>query len=190
MQVVAVGGEVVGQQVERRGKLAGGGQVVDRLDQRPAEQQGPDAVDRGAGEVRVRRVDDPGGELLARAARGRAAARDGTARAGSTVVGSLVLRSSGLYVLSPSRMPRRLELTPPKNAARPWKSACFQGWNGWSWHWAQSSRTPRNARATRAASRSGSGRSVSGSKVTVTKLVAGWSVQSPWSAIRSRTIAS
>ena len=53
------------------------------------------------------------------------------------------------------------------------KSACFQGWNGWSWHWAQSIRTPRNARETRAARRSGSGRSSLGSKVTEMKLVAG-----------------
>ena len=76
-------------------------------------------------------------------------------------------------------MPRRSEWTPPKKAARPRKSACFQGWKGWSWHWAQSIRTPRNARATRAASRSGVGRSTSGSIVTVRKLVAGWSVQRP-----------
>ena len=45
--------EVVGQQLEGRGQLAGGGQVVHRLDQRPAEEQGPDAVDRRPGEVRV-----------------------------------------------------------------------------------------------------------------------------------------
>ena len=55
MQVIAVGGEVVGERDEGRVDLGGGGQVVDRLDQRAAEQEGPDAVDRRAGEVRVSR---------------------------------------------------------------------------------------------------------------------------------------
>ena len=53
---------------------------------------------------------------------------------------------------------------------------------------AQSIRAPRNARETRAASRSGSGSSASGSNVTETKFVAGWSVHTPRSAISSRTI--
>ena len=80
VQVVAVRGEIVGQPAQSRVELAGGGQVVDRLGQRAAEQEGPDAIDRRAGEVRVPAVDDPGGELLARAARAGSTARGRTAR--------------------------------------------------------------------------------------------------------------
>ncbi len=79
----------------------------------------------------------------------------------------------------------------PKNAASDWKSVCFHSRNGWSWHSAQSSRTPKNARETRAASAFSSGAFFwSGLMVTVMKFVAGWSVHRPLLAIRSRTIAS
>ena len=96
VQVVAVGREIVGQRDQGRVELAGGGQVVDRLGQRAAQQQRPDAVDRRAGEVGVPRVDDPGGKLLARAAlaSGNSSAQNGTR--GSTLTGSLVLWSGGL----------------------------------------------------------------------------------------------
>ena len=95
-----MGGEVVGQQVQGRVELAGGGQVVDRLGQRPAEQQGPDAVDRRAGEVRVPRVGDPGGELLAGLPDVRQQLGAETARRARPSTGSLVLRSSGRYSFS------------------------------------------------------------------------------------------
>ena len=71
MQVKAARGEIVGEQAQGGVKLAGGGQVVDRLGQGAAEQEGPDAIDRRAGEVRVPAIHNPGGELLARAARAR-----------------------------------------------------------------------------------------------------------------------
>ena len=152
-----MGGEVGREQLQRRGEVAGRREVVDRLDQGAAEQDGPDAVDGRPGEVRVPGVDDPGGKLLARGARaGHQLGSEGHARRGPST-GFWVLRSRGWNVPSPSLTPRRLEWTPPKKAARPRKSSCFQGWNGWSWHWAQSSRTPRNARATRAASALGVG---------------------------------
>ena len=80
-QIVAVRGEIVGQQHQRRVAAPRLRQVVHRLDQRPAEQQRPDAVDRGAGEVGVSRVGDPARQPLARAAGpGPASARRGTAR--------------------------------------------------------------------------------------------------------------
>jgi hypothetical protein len=43
-------------------------------------------------------------------------------------------------------MPVSPERAPLKKAARPWKSPRVQGWNGWSWQRAQSSRAPRKAR--------------------------------------------
>src|SRR5262245_9854706 len=64
-QVEAVVGEVVRKKTERWGGRFAGLQVVHRLDQRTAEQQGPDPVDGRAGEIRVLRVRDPDGQLLA-----------------------------------------------------------------------------------------------------------------------------
>src|SRR5260370_1453062 len=61
----------------------------------------------------------------------------------------------------------------PKKAEKPWKSDCSHWAKGWLWHWAQSSRRPRNARVTRPASRTGSGWFLlSGWMVTLTKVVA------------------
>ena len=51
MEVIPVGREVVGELAQGRVKVAGGGQVVDRLGQGAAEEQGPDAVDRRPGKV-------------------------------------------------------------------------------------------------------------------------------------------
>ena len=156
-QVVAVGDEIVGEHLQGRRQRRARLQVVDRLDQRLAEHQRPDAIDRGPGEVRVLRVRHPGGELVAAAALRRAAAPERTARCGSTTRFVFVLRSSASYSPSPSWMPVKPTCVWPKNAARPWKSVCFQSANGWLWHWAQSSRMPRKARVTRPASRTGSG---------------------------------
>ncbi len=67
-QVEAVRGEVVGQQLQGRGGGRVGLQVIDRLDQRPAEHQRPDAVDGGAGEIRILRIRDPARQTPAPAA--------------------------------------------------------------------------------------------------------------------------
>ena len=86
--------EIVGELAQGGVELAGGGQVVDRLGQRAAEQEGPDAIDGRAGEVRIPRsttqaascsrgLPDPG----------RSSGQNGTR--GSTSTGSLVLRSGG-----------------------------------------------------------------------------------------------
>ena len=82
------------------GPVPPGSQVVHRLDQRPAEHQGPDAVDRGPGEVRVLRVRHPRGQPLAAGARRRAAAPARTAPRLDDRLRSSVLRSSTSY--SPS----------------------------------------------------------------------------------------
>ena len=65
LQVVAVGDEVVGQQLQARRVVRRERNVVDRLDERPAEEQRPDAVDRRPGEGLVVRMRDPAGKLLA-----------------------------------------------------------------------------------------------------------------------------
>ena len=57
--------EIVGQAAQSRMELAGGAEVVDRLGQRSAQQEGPDAVDGRAAEVGVPPIDHPGGELFA-----------------------------------------------------------------------------------------------------------------------------
>jgi hypothetical protein len=79
----------------------------------------------------------------------------------------------------------------PKNAASDWKCVCFHaGSRKWSWHWAQSMRSPRNARVTRIASFSASGPLRFSSNVAAMKFTAGLSVFSPCAAIIWRTISA
>ena len=68
VHVVIVRGKVGGKQVERGMQLTGGRQVVDRLGERAAQEQGPDAIHRGTRKIGVPRVGDPGCKLLARTA--------------------------------------------------------------------------------------------------------------------------
>ena len=92
-QVEAVGGEVVGEDLQRRRDRAVRFEVVDRLDQRPAEQERPDAVDGGAGEVRV----------LSDASPTRRAARGGVPSAGQQLRGERHARRHDPLLLGPSR---------------------------------------------------------------------------------------
>ncbi len=108
------------------------------------------------------------GSVTHRASRDRRLPSPGSSSGANGTRGSIalawpILRSVVRNSPSPSRVPWKLVWTWPKKAAIPWKSRRVQGWNGWSWHWAQSIRTPRNARATRPASRPGSNVLVFGS---------------------------
>ena len=155
-------GELPGQLVEQLGvaRRVLVAQVVDRVDQAGAEEQGPDPVDRGAGEVRVVAATSP--------------SRPGSARATpcELPVGLAAVEEAGLDHLrrcrgSPARGGRgprgpgrsRVALarrsTPAKKAASAQNWSRFQCANGWSWHWAHSSRTPRKTRAVLAARFSG-----------------------------------
>lgn len=65
-QVVAVLDEIVSQNHQRLGQIAFvQRQVVDRIDQRPTEQQRPKAIDRRPGEGLVLRMGNPLGQPLA-----------------------------------------------------------------------------------------------------------------------------
>src|SRR5436309_2585877 len=65
LEIVTVSDKVVRQQLKARRIRAGQRNVVNRIDQRPAKHQGPDAIHRRAGERFIPRMRDPAGELSA-----------------------------------------------------------------------------------------------------------------------------
>ena len=65
-KIEPVAGEIIGQDLQRRRDRRLRFEVIDRLDERPAEQQRPDAIHRSPSEVAVFRVRDPRRQALSR----------------------------------------------------------------------------------------------------------------------------
>ena len=151
------GGERPGQLVEqlrvaRRVVVA---RLVHRVDEPDAEEVRPHPVGQVAGEERVVRGGQPVGQLLPRGAVGgpvRAGCRRRTAR--STVLVGVRDGRAGSARTAAAAGRRSSAATggsgvnSPKNAANSQNCSWVYGANGWSWHWAHSSFTPRNSRLT------------------------------------------
>ena len=160
--------EVLGELVEQLG-VAGRvvrAEVVDRIDEAPAEEVGPHPIDERLGEHLVLRVGDqlaqlgPADHVVALADLPAVEEpREGDPdhavapvepRRNASVGSS---RSSVWSYDLAARWRRPASLSsvfiPLKKALIPQKSACFQSFDGWSWHWVHWICWPRNSRVVR-----------------------------------------